>query len=257
MTECSNNINDDEQQLIKLSLKKPKKWNWELSTSKSSSNIAFPKIQLFDGNNETLLAETNEANFAAGSKLRKSASVSKANVGVKSYPITNDSFSLKTPLSAESDVVIKNDSKLYVETKQQHQRNSRSSSVRSRSSILTRIREFTELNRESTDDDDDENKQSNSLKSEDDLKRKYSMRTCNIGTIIVKKESFSRCTRRRRRKSDININSSFYGEFCHTKLKIYYFYAFLVIKYIKKITHNSFIVFGVNKCVEFIERLIN
>lgn len=50
----------DSSNLIKLCLNKPKTWNWELSTSKSSPNIAFPKIQLYDSTG-VLLAETDDS----------------------------------------------------------------------------------------------------------------------------------------------------------------------------------------------------
>lgn len=52
-------MTDENSNIIRLNLKKPKSWNWELSTSKSSPNICFPKIQLFDDRG-TLLAETNK-----------------------------------------------------------------------------------------------------------------------------------------------------------------------------------------------------
>lgn len=46
--------------LINLKLKKPKTWNWELSTSKSSSSINFPRIRLYD-HHDNLLAEADES----------------------------------------------------------------------------------------------------------------------------------------------------------------------------------------------------
>lgn len=56
---------------------------------------------------------------------------------------------------------------------------------------------------ETSDDDEDERETRNEIISRLD-DRKYSMRTCNIGTIIVPKESFSSSTipRRRRRRRD-------------------------------------------------------
>jgi hypothetical protein len=233
---CNNSINDDEQQLIKLCLKKPQKWNWELSTSKSSSNILFPTIQLFDEDNETLLVETSEANFSAGSKLRKSASVSKAGGSVMRKK-TDSSLAavgdvrrtnfegIKSPITVvettESDAAsCKHDPNPPDDTSKESQRQqkiySRSSSCRSRSSILKRIREFSELNHESSDDDEcvatargvkngpDSNKAAASKEAE--KLKKYSMRTCNIGTILVPtQESLlsqdSPAPRRRRRGS--------------------------------------------------------
>ncbi|XP_037027621.1 uncharacterized protein LOC119068226 isoform X4 [Bradysia coprophila] len=60
-------IEDSENSIIKLKLKKPKSWNWELSTSKSSPNINFPKILLYDHKNN-LLAETDESNCIVNDK---------------------------------------------------------------------------------------------------------------------------------------------------------------------------------------------
>lgn len=56
-----------ENNILKLKLKKPKSWNWELSTSKSSAHIDFPRILLYD-NNDKLLADIEEANLIIGSK---------------------------------------------------------------------------------------------------------------------------------------------------------------------------------------------
>lgn len=60
-------IEDSENSIIKLKLKKPKSWNWELSTSKSSPNINFPKILLYDHKNN-ILAETDESNCVVNDK---------------------------------------------------------------------------------------------------------------------------------------------------------------------------------------------
>lgn len=56
-----------ENNILKLKLKKPKSWNWELSTSKSSANINFPRILLYDSNNK-LLADVDEADFVVNGK---------------------------------------------------------------------------------------------------------------------------------------------------------------------------------------------
>lgn len=214
MTDCSG-INADEQQLIKLCLKKPKKWHWELTTSKSSSNIAFPTIQLYDNDNTTLLAQANEANFTAGSKLKSPTTFSKASSSSKR---SNSSKSISASIIHSPITIVElpdesqmsfHDLKSSFSTadckaSSSHHRRS-SSSVRSRSSILKRIREFSEMTYEdeTSDDDEDERETRNEIISrfED---RKYSMRTCNIGTIIVPKESFSSSTipRRRRRRRD-------------------------------------------------------
>lgn len=48
--------------IIKLQLKKPKSWNWELTTSKSSPHIALPTIQLFNSKGQ-LLIEAKDHNM--------------------------------------------------------------------------------------------------------------------------------------------------------------------------------------------------
>lgn len=57
----------DTNNILKLKLKKPKSWNWELSTSKSSAHIDFPRVLLYD-KNDRLLADVEEANFIVNGK---------------------------------------------------------------------------------------------------------------------------------------------------------------------------------------------
>lgn len=66
------NSNNDSNNLLKLSLKKPKSWNWELTTSKSSPNISFPHIFLYDDKGN-LLAETNDSDciYKGNGKAKK------------------------------------------------------------------------------------------------------------------------------------------------------------------------------------------
>lgn len=49
-------------EVIRLQLRKPKSWNWELSTSKSSPNIVLPIIQLFDYRGQLLVETTDQGN---------------------------------------------------------------------------------------------------------------------------------------------------------------------------------------------------
>lgn len=51
----------DNSNLVRLCINKPKSWNWELTTSKSSPSIAFPRIQLYEKASGALLAEADEA----------------------------------------------------------------------------------------------------------------------------------------------------------------------------------------------------
>ncbi|KFB52180.1 AGAP000294-PA-like protein [Anopheles sinensis] len=46
--------------LLRLALKKPESWKWELTTSSSSPNINFPKIQLFDSVSGELMVEVDQ-----------------------------------------------------------------------------------------------------------------------------------------------------------------------------------------------------
>uniref|UniRef100_A0A182J048 Uncharacterized protein n=1 Tax=Anopheles atroparvus TaxID=41427 RepID=A0A182J048_ANOAO len=55
--DANNNALLSGDNLLRLALKKPDSWNWELTTSSSSPNISFPKIQLFDGASGELMVE--------------------------------------------------------------------------------------------------------------------------------------------------------------------------------------------------------
>lgn len=217
-------INDDEQQLIKLCLRKSQRYNWELTTSKSSSNIVFPTIQLYDDKKNTLLAEASEAGFVASSKLRKSASVSKASslrsssrssvkcnttkdsieeiafVPIITEPDDDFKFNLsrsESPAPAKthserglSPRVV--NSKEFKRTKPYARSCSNSMRSRSSVSILERI---SELKRSSSSEESGDDERDDSSEN----KHKYSIRRCTLGTIIVPKQSFSN-TRRRRPK---------------------------------------------------------
>lgn len=50
MTGVENYLNE----VICLQLKKPKNWNWQISTSKSSPHIALPTIQLYNSRGKLL-----------------------------------------------------------------------------------------------------------------------------------------------------------------------------------------------------------
>ncbi|XP_055617169.1 uncharacterized protein LOC129762697 isoform X3 [Toxorhynchites rutilus septentrionalis] len=54
----NNLLNGDS--LLKLALKKPKSWRWELTTSSSSPNVCFPRIQLFDSRTGALMIEVDK-----------------------------------------------------------------------------------------------------------------------------------------------------------------------------------------------------
>lgn len=73
----------EEKSAIKLCLNKPKSWNWELTTSKSSPNIIFPKIQLVNKKG-IVLAEADEAEQVFGNKEVAKVMVDSNNNAVES-----------------------------------------------------------------------------------------------------------------------------------------------------------------------------
>lgn len=215
-------INDDEEQLIKLCLKKPKQWSWELTTSKSSSNIAFPTIQLFDENNKVMLTEASEAGFFASSKLRKVRSSASVSNGSSLRSIrTKDSFKIKIKrdsideIASDPIIIEPDDSSAHVqihserglllrdsnakEFKKPNEKprtrpysRSSSTSMRSRSSVSI-LERISEMKRNSSSEDSEEEDE----KAKHD--RRYSYRSCTLGTILVPKESFSKVRRRPKR----------------------------------------------------------
>lgn len=54
---ASATLDDDDSltNILSLKLKKPKGWNWELTTSRSCSNIALPRIMLYDHKGQLLV----------------------------------------------------------------------------------------------------------------------------------------------------------------------------------------------------------
>lgn len=229
MTESEATLNDEsnDDQLIRLCLKKPKKWNWELTTSKSSSNIAFPTIQLYDENSKSMLAEATEAGFVASSKLRKSASVSKASslrsvktrdslkIRIKKdsieeialEPIITEPDDEKAHSKANCESPIFSERGLSANSKEFKRSNektrtkpsrSSSNSMRSRSSISI-LERISELKRSPSSDESDDGESGKADAADD---HKYSYRTCTLGTIIVPKESFSKARRRPKKCAD-------------------------------------------------------
>ncbi|XP_055845825.1 uncharacterized protein LOC129911868 [Episyrphus balteatus] len=68
---------DADNNLLQLKLKKPKAWKWELTTSRSSPNIAMPRIMLFDHEGNLLVdanQQVDDAVYRAEKKLRKASS---------------------------------------------------------------------------------------------------------------------------------------------------------------------------------------
>lgn len=88
-----------ENNILKLKLKKPKSWNWELSTSKSSAHIDFPRVLLYD-NNDKLLADIEEANLIINGKENEPlSSVQSSSLGInnRSRVRKSSSFCVSSP----------------------------------------------------------------------------------------------------------------------------------------------------------------
>ena len=224
---------EDDNQLVKLCLKKPDNWNWELTTSKSSNCISFPMIQLYNEKME-LLVEATEADMCIKSvdiqrlsRSRSSASVSTRKLSRSSNRSTDnikllDSFKISLKEESPKPVEVfsergllvrdlnskefkkgrenskppssfnSNDSrtsKMEKIPEKETKTYQRSSSMKNAQSILGRI---SELKRDSSSSEEE-----GKLKT---LRQKYTFRTCNIGTIIVPKDSFSKVPKERRRK---------------------------------------------------------
>lgn len=89
-------------QIIRLQLRKPKSWNWELSTSKSSPHIVLPVIQLFDYKGQ-LLVEASDGGNALRRCWSSSNQSSIANASNASLPKKKND--LKNVRRSRSDTV--------------------------------------------------------------------------------------------------------------------------------------------------------
>lgn len=86
-----------ENNILKLKLKKPKSWNWEISTSKSSAHINFPRVLLYDSYNK-LLADVAEADFIVNGNQKEPSSLSSPSQSQSTYlsfPEINQKNSLR------------------------------------------------------------------------------------------------------------------------------------------------------------------
>ena len=240
---------EETDQLVKLCLKKPENWNWELTTSKSSNFINFPTIQLFNENQE-LLVEANEADMCIRSvdvdrlsRSRSSASVSPRKLSRSSNRSTDnikmlDSFKISLKENSPKPIEIFSERGLLVrdlnskEFKKGRENSKPPSSYNSNESKLSKATKISKVEKNEEKETPTAIKsyqRSNSMKnghsilgriselrhsssSEDEgkltnLKPKYTFRTCNIGTIIVPKESFSNVPAARRRKKQASRQS--------------------------------------------------
>ncbi|XP_052562318.1 uncharacterized protein LOC128092476 [Culex pipiens pallens] len=70
----NNNFMDGAENMLKLALKKPKAWKWELTTSSSSPGIDFPKIQLFDSRTGELMIQVDKPDCVVKSEQLEAGS---------------------------------------------------------------------------------------------------------------------------------------------------------------------------------------
>ncbi|KAK4880875.1 hypothetical protein RN001_004194 [Aquatica leii] len=91
--------------IISLQLKKPKSWNWELSTSKSSPHIVLPTIKLYDSRGKLLVEAKNNDVQRRSWHSSDIKSVSYINDNNNSINKTErDSFNSKGLRKSKSDV---------------------------------------------------------------------------------------------------------------------------------------------------------
>ncbi|XP_053950221.1 probable serine/threonine-protein kinase nek3 [Anastrepha ludens] len=71
-------INNELANVLSLQLRKPKHWRWELSTSRSSANIALPRILLYDHKGQLLVdADSQSEQCYSGPKVESSRKVTR------------------------------------------------------------------------------------------------------------------------------------------------------------------------------------
>lgn len=202
----TDNIETDtfDNDFIRLNLNKPKLWNWKLTTSKSSPNIIFPRIQLVDPEG-TILAEANEAGCVFDGRQSSRNSSYKSNNSNKSNGLdVNRESSRKASKNSShiSNTSVKSAAN-NVEVDQSH-------AVKENS--LPRKKSYQKIKRERSDVSINnrrsfrDSSSSASSDADEDLilyrdntprKPKYIYRTCSAGTLIVCEESFYKYKRRR------------------------------------------------------------
>lgn len=193
--------NIDLDKILRLKLKKPNNWRWELTTSKSSPNIAIPIIQLLDQNGE-LLAEANEPNGCIRHSWHSSPSTrTQSKVKLKS------SHSLKVPIETSDPLIneilqnhIKSKSKSSHKLKVPIKSSDQSNEVKSKSKRSPKIQSFVETNQ--PDD-------LQYLEMRDIIEDSYQLCSSNAGTLVVRADSLDKNIRRR--SADLNINK--FGNF--------------------------------------------
>lgn len=188
--------NIDLDKILRLKLKRPNNWRWELTTSKSSPNIAIPIIQLLDQNGE-LLAEANEPNGCIRHSWHSSP-----NTRTQSKVKLKSSHSLKVPIETSPiNEILQNHVKS--KSKSSHKlkvpiQSSDQNEVKSKRS--PKIQSFVETNQP-------DNLQY--LEMKDIIEDRYQLCSSNAGTLVVRADNLDKNIRRR--SADLNINK--FGNF--------------------------------------------
>ncbi|XP_050299748.1 uncharacterized protein LOC126738440 isoform X2 [Anthonomus grandis grandis] len=99
------NVDDYFKEIICLQLKKPKSWNWELKTSKSSPNIALPCIKLFDAKGRLLVESKSEGGVFRSSDVTRTKPIHSNHRRTKSDDISKD-LQINSISKSHSDVKI-------------------------------------------------------------------------------------------------------------------------------------------------------
>lgn len=236
--------NHEENSFIRLCLKKPETWNWELTTDASTANFDFPKIQLLDENKQ-ILAEVSKpgasikssdqksnlkrSKSSTSSKSRssshhrtKKSSSLKLDTTIKAFetPVVNETDEMPSPITIHSErgllmrdfnakefKKIREKCEKLVENQSNPKKDERCSKEQKSPSKISS--QNVEKSKRSSSSSSNEQQQVDVgvVKCGRDertahVNPKYSLRTCNVGTIIVPKESFSSYPRRRRPRAD-------------------------------------------------------
>lgn len=99
---------NDFSNIIKLQLRKPKAWNWELTTSKSSPHIALPTIQLYNSKGQLLIeAKDHGMKRLSWSNIDRSKRIANNQVqrcrsDIIKNPLINDHRKLNTEKSQQN-----------------------------------------------------------------------------------------------------------------------------------------------------------
>lgn len=218
-----NNVDD----VIRLQLRKPKHWKWELSTSRSSPHIPLPVIQLFD-EKKNLLVETkayDRKSWHVNEKpLRQSSSRTKLSTTIepslKRYDYSNPTSSRKYSNADESYInnkyTLNTDDKIRIKEQNIQLKKSRSDVFSGYSKRTTTDTGYNSQKSklEKNEDVTFRNKRNKEKYKEctitDINQNKYTLRSCSAGTLVIKEEANNSkdVKRRRRRKtSEIRNNS--------------------------------------------------